>query len=76
MGLNKEPARGKRQSFAPGKDTATNWRLWENSWWRLRALVKTATPFDRPGHHIKDIKQETLKRLELHFENWLNPGTQ
>ena len=20
---------------------------------------------------IKDIKQETLKRLELHFENWL-----
>ena len=23
---------------------------------------------------IKDIKQET--RLELHFENWLNPGTQ
>jgi hypothetical protein len=25
---------------------------------------------------IKDIKQETLKRLELHFENWLNPGTQ
>jgi len=24
---------------------------------------------------IKDIKQETLKRLELHFENWLNPGT-
>ena len=23
---------------------------------------------------IKDIKQETLKRLELHFENWLNPG--
>ena len=26
---------------------------------------------------IKDIKHETLKRLvELHFENWLNPGTQ
>jgi hypothetical protein len=25
---------------------------------------------------IKDIQQETLKRLELHFENWLNPGTQ
>jgi hypothetical protein len=23
---------------------------------------------------IKDIKEETLKRLELHFENWLDPG--
>ncbi|MBV9673379.1 MAG: hypothetical protein JO076_11230 [Verrucomicrobia bacterium] len=22
---------------------------------------------------IKDIKQEMLKRLEAHFENWLNP---
>ncbi len=22
---------------------------------------------------IKDIKKEMLKRLEAHFENWLNP---
>jgi hypothetical protein len=22
---------------------------------------------------IKDIKEEMLKRLEVHFENWLNP---
>jgi hypothetical protein len=23
---------------------------------------------------IKDIKKEMLKRLEAHFEKWLNPG--
>jgi len=59
------------------KNTATNWRLWKNSLWRLKGARKDCDVTRWAQFtDIKDIKQETLKRLELHFENWLNPGTQ
>ena len=38
----------------------------------MRVLVKTAMSLVGTGSPI-DIKKEMLKRLEAHFEKWLNP---
>ena len=41
----------------------------------IEGRIKTAMSLVGAGFtDIKDIKTEMLKRLEAHFEKWLNPG--
>jgi hypothetical protein len=46
----------------------------QNSLWSLRAPVRTAMSLVGVSSPTsKTLGEEMLKRLEVHFENWLNP---
>jgi hypothetical protein len=74
---NPRDGSNKRRTFASsisGKNTGTSVGKWKNSFWSLRVTVKTAMSLVWDNFiDIKDIRKEMLKRLEAHFEKWLNP---
>ena len=62
------------QAASPGKNTGISEELAEEFIVEIEGAPKNCD-VTRWGRFtdIKDIKREILKRLEAHFEKWLNP---